>query len=33
MVYKQNILFIGKVTELNLINLELINKIIKNNFN
>ena len=33
MVYKQNILFIGKVTELNLINLELINKSIKNNFN
>ena len=35
MVYKKNILFTGKatLTELNLINLELINKSIKNNFN
>ena len=35
MVYKQNILSTGKatLTGLNLINLELINKSIKNNFN
>ena len=35
MVYKKNILFISKaiLTALNLINLELINKSIKNTFN
>ena len=35
MVYTKNILFTGKatLTGLNLINLELINKSIKNNFN